>query len=634
MSKSINNAQSKAELDQQEKERFELKYSARRKLMSEEARAEEDEKNEKMRLMSKSEREKKNTVGNKPSKIEENIKGMLGSAYKPEEKTKTIVTKDPKYSKSSSDEEKTPSRSAPSDEEKESINRNSGKEEIEEVEVEAEDNDEDAMYVGGIKTTTSSLSKEEMEEVEDAELRKWWESAEFNKEHRGKKIKVNVDEEGVKLAKEGILVIEDRKVKNFRNQNKKFFLTYSTHLPKTMIKRTFEERFPETKMENFYIVHESGDTTNPYMHTHVAINFTPALNRRGADIFDIECPRDINEKGYIHCYIAKIRIKKHWENILHYMSKEDPDMAEFKEKEEQCFMEKIWSNENVQEALKKNAHKPSDISGIILAFDHKPYRPPPLDEDDMPTKEWQWDLIKELETTKASKRKYIWYYEHHGKSGKSTVCRYLCKFKPDEFKYYMVAGSADYRNLAAVVKGARDDGWKGHCILIDIQMDLDFRDLYTGLESIKNKYMTTTKYMGRGFWIEKLPHIVIFSNKIPHTWFACAPDRWDIRQLDRVGTTASADKYLSEEEYKKIEYSTTKLCAYKIKHEYSMLNEICNTNAGGQSITEILKSAATKPKSSGIPMIDVVNGTIVNHERIAVALCMESPKWRGSIFNR
>lgn len=295
---------------------------------------------------------------------------------------------------------------------------------------------------------------------------------------------------------------------NFRIQNQKLFLTYSTHINK---KDLIKHLSCILKCECKFIrcCHEIGK--EDYKHTHVLIDIGKPFQSRNARIFDY---------NNIHPNIKKIISPSHWNNCKSYIAKQDPENSDLAEKN---IVDLIWSNETTADALRNNVKSMSDVMGIVTLMNFKPlpYHKPTVFEKLRP---WQEKLEKDLEF-EPNDRQIIWYVDLKGGSGKTCFMDYYEDKYPK--KSYGINQLGGARNIATIIESAIESGWTAHVVFINLSRSSESKDIYEPLEMIKDGRVTTTKYKGRTYRFNR-PHVVVFANFYPNTE-KLSKDRWDIR---------------------------------------------------------------------------------------------------------
>lgn len=304
----------------------------------------------------------------------------------------------------------------------------------------------------------------------------------------------------------------------FRYQSCYAFLTYKTHLNKKEYQDWLLPTFGV--YTDLLIGHEVGETG--YEHTHVYIKFGKTISSRKETVFDY--------KG-IHPNIQKVgrgsgRVSaKDIKAIKLYVSKSDPELAQWREEfleDEKHWTEKVWECKTVSEVLSVTA-KPSDAMGMITAFK---YRPRVKVEMTIEMKEWQKECVKWIEEPENRRRVY-WIYDEVGGAGKSQFC---------EWAYFnkgalVIKGVGGYKDGPTIIKNAIDKGWDQKILLIDLPRGSERSDgIYSLIEQVKDGFITALKYESESITLDAKPHVIVFSNWVPHV-NQLSIDRWRIYEL-------------------------------------------------------------------------------------------------------
>lgn len=330
---------------------------------------------------------------------------------------------------------------------------------------------------------------------------------------------------------------------NFKFQYTACMLTYKYHLPKEDFIVWIKKKCP--KIEFIRMAHEKGheDEETPYEHSHVVIKFSKRFVTENPRFFDYEVEiEETHECEIIHPHIKGIDMRKKimWENMLNYIAKEDPENSDLKRAK--TVVEKIWSCESLDEALKKNVTSPGDVSGVVAC-----YRLKSQDFsywinkfDNWIPYIWQQKVI-DVVKSESDGRSVHWFYEENGRTGKSELIDYL-HWKIDADSFTLIENLGGHKDTATIMESALMSGWNGHCILIDMPRTTERNDgFYTSLESLVNGRITVQKYQGKLMYFPKKPHIVVFANWLPkmyredkdgnsHAYLSI--DRWQIVHIN------------------------------------------------------------------------------------------------------
>lgn len=350
------------------------------------------------------------------------------------------------------------------------------------------------------------------------------------------------------VQEEAKLFLDSQNVqtRKFFLQNRRVLLTYKTHIDKEEL-RQFLRNTASAPDAVIDIAHETGDPVCPYNHTHVVVDFGKRFQSTNARIFDYQ---------NIHPHVSPITNETRYNKARHYLSKEDPECSYlFNPNIASTFASRIWNCATVQEALRQNAHNPSDVSGIVQLFTMKATDVTQVQYEE-PSFPWQFEFLHRLSkpvSTRQEKREITWIYDEKGTSGKSQLCLYLAVTQPN--KWYIMKGiSSDY-HVSTIVKGALESGWTSHGIIFDIPRetsneDLEgknvFSPLMVSIESIKDGFVTSYKFRGQTSVFNQ-GWVVVFSNGLPDV-DSVTHDRWNIHKmhLDKTMTRMTPEEARTE----------------------------------------------------------------------------------------
>lgn len=332
----------------------------------------------------------------------------------------------------------------------------------------------------------------------------------------------------------------------FHFENRMFLLTYKTHLNKERFGRFLETNKHENKLtfpasEILVIAHENGKhkgEESAYPHTHIYVKFKSAFKYKGNGlIFDFPVEKVKDEKRiYIHPNIAIVNKVTDQAKILNYLSKEDPDCAEYAIKKKDSF--NIQTNIKAIQACNKLTDalmfckKYGDATGIKIIWEARP-----MDETVNPIileHAWQNILKNEISqpkpTDKANCRKIIWIYDKVGNTGKTRLATHCSDENPEKFA--LIQNFGGVANCAENIYNLRQQGWTGHCLFLDLARDAENHSIYESLEHILNGRMTKTKYNCK--IIKWNPGWVVVMANFRPDFGKLSSDRWDFRILKTV----------------------------------------------------------------------------------------------------
>lgn len=326
-------------------------------------------------------------------------------------------------------------------------------------------------------------------------------------------------------------MVEENK-KGWKVENKRFLLTYKSHLPK----ETFKDYLNSLRaVEELYIAHENGkeDKECPYEHTHVAVAFMDTVKTRDPRFFDYEG---------IHPHIGPIKgsnWRKEWKKVKMYVSKEDPELKEMRDKmiEEDRPEEKpvlnidgLHAHDNLTDAIKDplvGVTEWSHIGGVVTAYSMRKIVIKKVIKADY---KWQQDLESILKE-EPDDRKVYWLYDKVGGTGKTQFCKYMMNKKSNN--YHVVGNACGMRDFGTIISNAMNSGWNGHCLFFNMTRSTEDYKIYGPIEAAKDGLVTSTKYAGRTM-IFDCAHVVVFANYLPD-YSALSRDRWVTWELTGGG---------------------------------------------------------------------------------------------------
>lgn len=306
---------------------------------------------------------------------------------------------------------------------------------------------------------------------------------------------------------------------NFRFQGKYVFLTYPGWIYwDRMTEIFFEDKFG-IPIQDHLLGQETGETG--YKHTHIYIKGSKTFSSRKADCFDI---------NGLHPNIQRVgkggRVsEKDIKTIKLYISKSDPLLADYHKELEETevhWTEGVFKCKNIAEVIQLS-EKPSDVQGMITAFKNRPRIKIVCTIE---IKGWQLECAEWIKGPE-NRRIVYWVYDKIGGGGKSEFCEWA------HFNHgaLVLSGVGGYRDGPTIVKNEIDRGWNMECILIDLPRGAeDTHGIYQMIEQLKDGKMTTFKYEGEALWLERKPHIIVFSNWEPLIG-GLSGDRWRVYEL-------------------------------------------------------------------------------------------------------
>lgn len=352
--------------------------------------------------------------------------------------------------------------------------------------------------------------------------------------------------------------------KPFRIQNKMLHLTYATHIDFNewlSFAAELASKSKKREIEEYSMVHENGDSKVPYPHTHILVKY--------ADTFDSKSSRVLDFKG-IHPHIEKVLTPDHWANSIEYHTKEGVPFTSLKalpEKKTKCekkervrdvgpggFADKVWNYDTIPDAIMHLCGSSREVGGVIACFNYKP-----IDygaELEMQWRPWQTQLFKEFEE-ETDDRTINWIWDPMGHCGKTTFARHMFMYRSG----YLTTVTT-LRDVSTALQAAFKQKSSYLAIMLNItKSDSEskdgkkaIKDIYNTLECIKDRVMSSGKYVGKTT-VHDPVHVVVFANGPPDI-YKMVLDRWRIRTIDG-GMTFKHDfnGYMMDErlkEYKKL----------------------------------------------------------------------------------
>lgn len=313
----------------------------------------------------------------------------------------------------------------------------------------------------------------------------------------------------------------------FRLQGTRFFLTYSTWIPKDELEDLMRTVIPESnKLTFFRAAHETGDEINPYPHTHALVEYNKRIDKtgeKGSRVYDF-----VNDKGTtIHPNIQRVSSKEHFDNCKRYLAKEDTanaDLLDDRSREEKLMQAfttmpeserraKIMFNNRgqINPLAVLNVEEIGNVlQGDILAF-HKLIEP----------RGWQVDILSMLEEemsfprSQRDTRSPIWIYDYEGSSGKSAFADFLAINYPSQWFAMEAANDRDSSLILANAWAGRHWDATGLAINISRTVENFCPSVYKLIECIKDGKITSTKYKSKTLAINAGCIVMVTANMLP-----------------------------------------------------------------------------------------------------------------------
>lgn len=302
----------------------------------------------------------------------------------------------------------------------------------------------------------------------------------------------------------------------FRFTGKKMFITIKGHQPQEYLDM-IDNIYP---IKKYIFCHEKADETDPYLHSHIAIEFTKKI--------DFTNQRKLDYKG-IHPNIQPIR---QWEKSIKYCMKEGTYFTNIEERilnkinkdyegrDIANKLERIWSAPNLRDALTKNANDIKDIIPIIQTYNFC-NQEDTIDPDciadwkNFEMYPWQKTLFSYLTVTRPDNRSVMWIYDNAGESGKTAFATYYTDINHNES--ILINSVNEAKNINDIIRNWINKPCKRFPKVIFFNIprtDKKSDAIYTAIECIKDGKITCEKYKGETIRLGRC-HIVVMSNEPP-----------------------------------------------------------------------------------------------------------------------
>ncbi len=137
---------------------------------------------------------------------------------------------------------------------------------------------------------------------------------------------------------------------------------------------------------------------------------------------------------------------------------------------------------------------------------------------------WESELETELKGD-PDDRKVIWYVDPEGGAGKTTMLKFLYWL----FGSGLLIAGGKRADISYMALQAFQSGTPRVCVANLTRAEKEYVS-YSGLESLKDGVVVSTKYKSQAVVLSRVLHVVVFANYEPDVSKLSA-DRWDIRKL-------------------------------------------------------------------------------------------------------
>jgi len=316
--------------------------------------------------------------------------------------------------------------------------------------------------------------------------------------------------------------------KRFRLENRRVHLTYHYHFDPVKYLDCINEYIKPNKVTVYCIAREFGknkgsDSAHP--HTHVALEFSKTLR--------VTCSRFFDYLDYLrtdanpHPFIKKVSYVKHWKHICStYLSKETvpftnyTDSSGFVSYEE---LQECKTKSDVLKAMRDNGVPMKEAGPYVTAFELIEKEKRDVEKPWKKWRPWQQFLINILDGNfhDPGERVVTWIYNEGGSIGKTQFSDYLA----DKYSGVKLTSQGVKNSLHSLKKEYDKKGGEIPIVIIDIAK-ADYIDrVYSLIEKLKSKRITSEKYDSSVMTFDKIPLVLVYSN-IPPDIDRLSADRW------------------------------------------------------------------------------------------------------------
>jgi hypothetical protein len=344
-------------------------------------------------------------------------------------------------------------------------------------------------------------------------------------------------------------------------QHKRLHMTYTGHFDLDVYHSWIQAKVKEggrdiSIVQHSYAQEKGENKVVPYDHTHVAVEFSKALNARNMRFFDYTIQKQVEgeaepEDVVLHPHIRVVTHPAHWKRILkEYHAKEGGLRKTSYVPEEEGAGEQELSLEEM-DALKgpRDLLEKMDEKGISLvkagpyakAMELSRQRPSGEDDEVLPAEalyEFQKELVEYVEAGAwGDKRTIVWVQDYIGGGGKTETQKYIER----HHKGITLTTSNVKDAVCSVVRFQKEHGYFPEVITFNLVKAAKTEQFgfYHLAEQFRDGRFSSDKYDSKAIRMVPAPLVIILANYSPDLGDDGAkymtPDRWSILSLDGFG---------------------------------------------------------------------------------------------------
>lgn len=329
----------------------------------------------------------------------------------------------------------------------------------------------------------------------------------------------------------------------FRLSSKRVFATFPGHIDKQMYTQFILNKVPDSTV---FIAHETADESDPYPHSHCIISFPKRVDWSGSHCLCFvgkhQCIQNQSlPKGQrTHCNIKLPSSNKHWANMHKYICKEDKSNEQELMKlyyQLSGFTTSIWDHDTIHSALSDPDIKSNEVIPAIHAWQHKPltfnqFEVIPF-QDLSSWQQWLFSNILKLFNIKLEDHREVgWIVDFDGNKGKTKAVRYaFTTLNQIRYDFLTLKSLAGQKAIATSVETARNQGWTGKAVLVDLVRACQKNDIYAPIESIVDGMFTSQKYHNNNTILPRGCIIYVLANFMPKFNDTLSIDRWRVYDI-------------------------------------------------------------------------------------------------------